>query len=129
VSFPKPDQVVLTSLAASPRCGDHLTEKPILQGLPTVKSKNIDALFLKDSHVYLECSLFKVIQGFGSFGLIAGKITSAWVDEDSKVWSGSDPASLINSNPLLAYIATGRFASIKETHEFPFPKGFEKGTS
>jgi len=129
VSFPRPDQVVLASLAASPRCGRQLDDKPILRGLPTFRSRIIDALFLKHSYLYLECRLVKIVEGFGRFGLIAGKIIGAHVDENSKIWSEGDNDSMIHDNPLLAYVAYGRFATIKETHEFPFPKGFEKGTS
>ena len=129
VSFPKPDQVVLASLAASPRCGEQLNDKPVLAGLPTFKSELLDALFLKQSYLYLECRLLKVVKGFGRFGLIAGEIIGAHVDEDHKIWSEGDDDAMIHKSPLLAYIAHGRFAAIRNTHEFPFPRGFEKGTS
>lgn len=129
VSFPKPDQVVLTSLAASPRCGDHHTNKPILDGLPTFMAEHIDAPFLRESYFYLECELIKVVDGFGRYGLIAGRIIGAYVDEDSKIYSEHDDGSLIYKSPLLAYLALGRFAEIKESRAFPFPRGFEKGSN
>lgn len=127
VSFPKPDQVVLASLAASPRCGDSLSDKPILDSLPHFMSSKVDAPFLEYSYLYLECELVKVVEGFGEFGLIAGKITGAYVDEGSKIWSEGDSGALLHEHPLLAYIAYGRFAMIKDTYEFPFPRGFESG--
>jgi flavin reductase (DIM6/NTAB) family NADH-FMN oxidoreductase RutF len=125
VSFPRPDQVVLTSLAASPRCGiDHKT-KAIVDGLPTFKSENIDALFVKNSYLYLECELTKIIDGFGEFSLIAGKITGAFVNNDSLRISDGDDQKMIYQAPMLAYLPYGRFAEIKNTLVFPIPQGME----
>jgi flavin reductase (DIM6/NTAB) family NADH-FMN oxidoreductase RutF len=127
VSFPRPDQVVLASLSASPRCDEDLLDKPIIEFLPTFKAPHLDALLLENSYLQLECELVKVIEGFDEFGIIAGKITGAYVADDSKVYSELDLDQLILNSPLLAYVAYGRFAQVSKTHAFPFPNGFEKG--
>lgn len=127
VSYPKPDQVTITSLAASPRCGEDNAEKPVISGLPTVAAPHIDTLFLRDAYLCLECRLLDVMEGFGEFGLIAGEITGAYVDEDYKIYSELSDDELIRKSPLLAYIAYGRFATIEDTMAFPFPRGFETG--
>ena len=124
VSFPRPDQTVLTSLAASPRCGDQTEDKPIINQLPTVPAKTIDARFLKDAYLWLECSLDRIIDGFGSYSLIAGRIIGAYVDEDSFRGSERDEQELIYNAPMLAYLANGRFAEIRDSLAFPFPKDF-----
>ncbi len=125
VSFPRPDQVVLASLAASPRCGEEVKTKPIVAGLPTFKSENIDALFVKNAYLYLECKLVKIIDGFGEFSLITGKITSAFVSNDSLRISDGDDQQMIYQAPMLAYLPYGRFAEIKNTLTFPYPEGME----
>ena len=125
VSFPRPDQVVLASLAASPRCGDDIKIKSVISELPTFKSENIDALFVKDAYLYLECELVKIIDGFGEFSLIAGKITGAFVNRDSLRISEGDDQKMIYQAPMLAYLPYGRFAEIKNTLAFPYPEGME----
>ena len=125
VSFPRPDQVILTSLAASPRCGFENKMEGIIENLPTFKSKNIDALFVKEAYLYLECELMKIIDGFGEFSLIAGKITGAYVNNDSLRISEGDDQQMIYQAPLLAYLPYGRFATIKDTFAFPYPQGMD----
>ena len=126
ISFPLPDQVVLTSLSASPRCDDQFLEKPIVRTLPTRKCKQIDCLFFNDSYLFLECELFKIIDGFDEYSIITGRIKEALVDKNYLKVSEKDEQKQIIENPLLAYVAQGRFAKISETYNFPFPKGFNK---
>ncbi|MET7028275.1 flavin reductase [Sediminicola luteus] len=126
ISFPLPDQIVLSSLSASPRCGERSDEKQIISSLPTVKATSVDALFLEDSYLYLECNLFKIIDGFDNDSIITGKVITAFVKSNYHRDPEGDDQDMINNNPLLAYIANGRFASISETFNFPFPKGFER---
>lgn len=127
VSFPRPDQVTLASLAASPRCGEGNREKPILNGLPMATAPGMDSPFLQDCYLLLECTLDRIVEGFGEFGLIAGKITAAYVDPESMRVSERDDGDMISDNPLMAYLPYGRFAEIKETFTFPLPAGFESG--
>ena len=125
VSFPRPDQVILTSLAASPRCGFENKMTGIIENLPTFKSEKIDALFVKEAYLYLECELVKIVDGFGEFSLIAGKITGAYVNNDSLRISEGDDQHMIHQAPLLAYLPYGRFATIKDTFAFPYPQGMD----
>lgn len=126
VSFPIPDQVVLASLSASPRCKKQLDKKPIVKELPTSKCEVIDALILKDSYLYFECNLTKIFDGFDEYSIIVGEIIEAYVDSEYLRISDTDEQKQIYNNPLLAYIAHGRFAKITDTYNFPLPKGFEK---
>ncbi len=38
--------------------------KRIIAGLPTIKAKTMDALMVVNSYLYLDCKLFKTIDGF-----------------------------------------------------------------
>ncbi|MBE9489805.1 MAG: flavin reductase [Bacteroidetes bacterium] len=126
VSFPLPDQVVLASLSASPRCNDISKSKAIVEALSTIKATTVDALFISESYLYLECKLFKIIDGFNENSIITGKIVAAHVDKNHLKESDKDEQQQLKENPLLAYIAYGRFAKISETYNFPFPKNFKR---
>ncbi|WP_373017001.1 hypothetical protein [Muriicola sp.] len=77
------------------------------------------------AYLYLECELFRIIEGFDDYGLITGKIRAAHVDKDYLKVSEVDEREQLMKNPLLAYIAQGRYAKISETFNFPFPKDFK----
>ncbi len=123
VSFPKPDQVVLSSLAASPRCDD-LSHKPIVSQLPVRHFDDHPDPFLDNSYIYLACRHDRTIDGFGDHSLICGQITSAWVDRDYLLDSEGDIQDQLKNFPLLAYLAYSRYASIDSSFAFPFPKDF-----
>jgi len=124
VSFPLPNQTLLASLSASPRCGGDTANKSIVDSLPTFKTNTIDALFIKNAYLYLECTLFKIMDGFDGYSFITGKVKAAFVDKNYLRESEKDEQQQIYEHPLLAYLAHGRFAHITETFNFPFPKGF-----
>jgi flavin reductase (DIM6/NTAB) family NADH-FMN oxidoreductase RutF len=126
VSFPKPDQIVSTALSASPRAPKMSKSQRIVEALPTFKATRIDALLIKDAYLFLECELYKVIDGFDDYSIITGTIKAAHVDKDYLKVSEKDEQEQIHENPLLAYIATGRFASISDTYNFPFPKDYKR---
>ena len=126
VSYPLPDQVILASLSASPRCDNINKSKQIIEGLPTIKAKTIDALMVADCYLYLECQLFKIIDGFGQNSFITGEIIHAVAKTNYIRISELDEQEQIKNNPLLAYIAYGRFAKIEHTYNFPFPKDFKR---
>jgi len=126
VSFPVPDQVTITSLSASPRCDNTTKFKHVIETLPTLKATTIDALLIANSYLYLECELFKIIDGFDENSIITGKINKAFVQNNYLRISEQDEQQQLYDNPLLAYIAYGRFAKIKQTYNFPFPKDFKK---
>lgn len=124
VTYPKPDQVVITSLTASPCCDDGT--KPDLQSIKTFPATEIEGHFIEDGYVFLECKLKKIVDGFGKNSLILAEILAAraWSDV-IKNPSRSDNETIYN-HPQLAYIAPGRYAIIDETQAFPFPKDFKK---
>ncbi len=53
VTFTRPSQAVLTSLAATPRCEDG--SKPVTQALPVFPAQQVAGSFLRDGYLYLEC--------------------------------------------------------------------------
>ena len=126
VSFVKPDQILLSSLAAMPRCAVQDFPKEITNQIPTVMSEDGGAIFLRDSYVMLDCSIYKIIDGFDDYSMITGKINKAQVHKHYKIISDEGHQKQIYDHPLLAYIAQGRFANIKETMSYPYPKDFQR---
>lgn len=124
VSYPRPNQVVLTSLMASPRCDND--SKPLLEALPTFAATEIDGIFLKDGYLYFECTLDRIIDDLADNCLIIGKVITAHIDRDDVRLSDSDDEHLIHDNPILAYLYPGRFTEITQSRTFPFPKGFKR---
>lgn len=124
VSFPTSDQVILTSLAASPRCGQG--DKPALRALPTFAAREVDGELLRDAALHFECRLHSIIDGFGSNSLIAGTIVAASAAEQILRSTERDDQDVIHDTPLLAYLSPGRFATIQHSMSFPFPDGFTR---
>ena len=124
VSFPRPSQLVLTSLAASPRCGDEA--KPALSVLPVFAASHVDGVLLEGGYLFLECELERIVDGFGVNSLIIGRVVAARVATDAeRVHEGGDQA-LVHRSPILAYLHPGRFATIDKSLTFPFPAGMKK---
>jgi flavin reductase (DIM6/NTAB) family NADH-FMN oxidoreductase RutF len=124
VSFPRPDQILLTSLAAAPRCDDE--NKPALAAVPTVSATKVDGVLVKNAYLHLECELDRVIDGFGVNSLIVGRVVAAAAAEDSIRDADLDAHEMIAHSPLLAYLHPGRFAKIAETQAFPYHVGFRR---
>ena len=124
VSFPQVDQVVMTSLTASPRWEDG--SKVEVKAVPTVPARFIEGIFLRDSSMMLECELDRIIDDFGANSLIAGKIVAAQVHEDALRADDRDDQEVIAQSPLLVYLHPGRFARITLSDSFPFPTGFRR---
>lgn len=119
VSFPRPEQLVQSSLTASPRLDDG--SKPAVAALPTVPAKVVSGVLVRDAYVWLECRLERVIEGFGENSIIVGEIVAAAIDERALRVSDGDDAEVTAAVPLLAYVSPGRFAEIRETYSFPYP--------
>ena len=126
VSFVRPDQVLLSSLAAMPRCTDPDDPKAIVRHIPSFQSKDDEYIFVEGSYLLLECKLHKIIDGFDDYSMITGTIEEARVHADYLVQSDQSAQEQIYRNPLLVYVAQGRFAEIRETMRYPFPKDFKR---
>ena len=123
VSYPKPSQVLYSSLAASPRTDGH---KPVLDLYDTFPAKHVDGEFIEDAYLFFECRHFRTYHDFGENCLITGEIIAASAEPGFVRSSERDSMELIAENPLLAYVAPGRFASIERTNAFPFPADMKK---
>ena len=124
VSYPKPSQVLTTSLAASPRC-EH-GEKPVISYLPTFPATEIDGEFVRDGYLFFECRHYKTVGGFGENCLITGEIIAAYADDDFLRHSEADDQETIHDAPLFAYLAPGRFSTIDRSNAFPFPESMKR---
>ena len=123
VSYPKPSQVLYTSLAASPRVDG---EKPILDYYDTFAAKQINGSFIKDAYLYFECTHFKTVSGFGENCLITGEIVAAYAEAAFIRASEHDSQEVIHDSPLFAYLSPGRFATVDRSNAFPFPAEMKK---
>jgi flavin reductase (DIM6/NTAB) family NADH-FMN oxidoreductase RutF len=124
VTYPRPTQIVLTSLAASGRCEDDT--KPSLAALPKFSAQTVEGAFVAEGYLFLECELDRIVDGFGTNSLIAGRIVAAYVHPDALRASERDDQELIASLSLLAYLNPARFARIEESFSFPFPADFQR---
>jgi flavin reductase (DIM6/NTAB) family NADH-FMN oxidoreductase RutF len=124
VSYMRPSQTVLASLAASPRCDDG--SKPITDSLPTFLAQKIDAPFVAEGYLFLECELQQMVDNLGENSLIIGQIIAARVAEDALRATDQDDADLLLNSPLLAYLYPGRFAEIRSSTQLPLPAGFKR---
>ena len=124
VSFPQSDQVLLTSLAAAPRCDQG--QKLSLSVLPTFRATTMDGVLLKHGYLFLECQLDRIIDGFGKNSLIVGKIVAAQVQASALRRSDRDDQDILLDAPLLAYLSPGRYTVVDQSYSFPFPTGFKR---
>jgi len=124
VSYPRPSQLLMTSLAASPRLEQG--EKPIIDYFNTFPARKIDGQFIEDGYLYFECRHFRTIDGFGENCLITGEIVAAYGDDSFLRHAESDDQETIHASPLIAYLAPGRFAEISRSNSFPFPESMKK---
>jgi flavin reductase (DIM6/NTAB) family NADH-FMN oxidoreductase RutF len=123
VSYPKPAQILYSSLAASPREHGH---KAVLEYFSTFNGREIDAPLIDDAYLYFECRHFKTVDGFGDNCLITGEIVAAYAEPGFLRSSEIDDQDLVQASPLFAYLAPGRFASIERSNAFPFPANMKK---
>jgi flavin reductase (DIM6/NTAB) family NADH-FMN oxidoreductase RutF len=123
VSFPRPGQIVEASLAAAPRAKD--SSKPSLAAIPTFAATTVDGVLVQEAYLWLECTLERVVDGFGRNTLIVGRVVAAAADERAIRRPDADDAEVVRNEPLLAYISPGRFARVSESLSFPFHVNFK----
>lgn len=124
VSYPRPEKVLDATLSAAPR--DEEGRKPSLEGVATVSADAVDAPAVDDAYAVLECSLDRVVEGFGDAGLVAGEVVAAHVHVDAYRADDVEPETLLERAPVLAHLYPDRFAEIGESEAFPFPEGFQR---
>jgi len=124
VSYPRPDQLVHTSLAAEPRCDDD--RKASLATLAVEPGHLVRGPLLRDAYVHLECEVDRIVDGFGENVLVIGRVVAARVAHEALRVKDREDEALIAESPLLAYLAPGQFARIDRGHNFPFPAGFSR---
>lgn len=124
VSYPKPSQVLIASLAASPR--DAQNHKPVLDFFRTFPAREVDGSFIEEGYLYFECRHYKTVSGFGENCLVTGEIIAAWGDDDFLRHSQADDQETIHDAPLFAYLPPGRFATIERSNAFPFPESMKR---
>ena len=123
VSYPKPGQVLYSSLAASPRQEGH---KPVLDYFTTFPGQQVSAPLIEEAYLYFECRHFKTVDGFGPNCLITGEIVAAYAEPAFLRSNELDDQEIVHDSPLLAYLAPGRFATIDRSNAFPFPAHMKK---
>ena len=124
VSFPRPSQVIVASLAAAPRCEGGT--KPSLSVLETFPASIVDGVLLEDAYLHLECETYKVFDDFGPNSLITGQVVQAHVSEAAIRRSDKDDEEVVFHSPILAYISPGRYAEVSQTFAFPFHQGMAR---
>jgi len=124
VSYPRPDQFVHTSLAASPRCADG--SKPAAAVLPTRAARTVTGVLVEGASLALECEFERVVEGFGENGLVVGRVVAAWADPAALRDADREPEQVLAQAPLLAYVHPGRFAEIASALSFPFPQDMRR---
>jgi flavin reductase (DIM6/NTAB) family NADH-FMN oxidoreductase RutF len=124
VSFLRPDQVVLASLAAAPRDTDDT--KPSLAALPTEPGPKLDVPLLVGANVQLECELVRTVDGLDANALVIGRIVGGRVHPEALRDPDRDDADVIAAAPLLAFIPPDHFAEITAANHFPFHAGWRR---
>lgn len=125
VSYPRPDQVTLTALAASPR-DEEGASKPVVERLPTRDAEVVDALVLEDAYAYLECEVDRIVDDLAENSLLIGRIVAARAHPDALQISDESRQEHMHEAPLLGYLYPDRYAVIEESYTFPFPEDFER---
>lgn len=125
VSYPRPDQVVVTSLTAAPRC-EGREHTPGLESLPTEPAETVEGIVLRDASLVLECELRDVMDDLGNASLVVGRIVAARASREALRTTEVDDDEVLARSPVLAYLSPGRYAEIAESRSFPFPAGFER---
>jgi flavin reductase (DIM6/NTAB) family NADH-FMN oxidoreductase RutF len=123
VSFPRPEQIMESSLAAGGRYED---TKPALTAVPTAAARVVDGRVVAGCPLHLECELERIVDGLGSASLIVGRVVAAFAVREALRGAEVDDADLVHRLGLLAYLSPGRFAAVRESLSFPFLDDFRR---
>jgi flavin reductase (DIM6/NTAB) family NADH-FMN oxidoreductase RutF len=99
VSYPRPSDVLMASLAAAPRCDDQ--SKPSLLVLPTFPARQVDGVLVEGGYLFLECTLHSILDGFGPNSLIIGNLVAASAREDALRDEERDEADQVFQSPIV----------------------------
>jgi flavin reductase (DIM6/NTAB) family NADH-FMN oxidoreductase RutF len=124
VSFPRAEQVVASSLAGGGRV--ETGAKPSLAAVPTIPACVVDGRLVEGCSFYLECELDRLVDGFGPSSLVVGRIVAAAAAPDALRGADVDDADLVHRLGLLAYLAPGRFAVVRDSHAFPYAYDYRR---
>lgn len=124
VSYPRSEQIVLTSLAAAPRTDSN--EKPSLMALPVFPAQVVDGVLVEGCDLYLECELDRTVDDLGGNSLIIGRVVAAHVHAHALRGDDREDNDIIRDKPLFAYLYPERFAIIDRSQGFPMPAGFKR---
>ncbi len=124
VSYPRPEQLVLTSLAAQARDEDGSPSG--IASLPTEPARTVEGVVLSRAYVQLECELDQIVDELGSASLVIGKVVAGRVAKEALRISERSDTELVRNTPLLAYLHPGRYAEVSDSRAFPFPADFHR---
>jgi flavin reductase (DIM6/NTAB) family NADH-FMN oxidoreductase RutF len=124
VSFPGPEQVVQASLAAAGRFAGGV--KPSLAAVTTLPARVVGPPLVDGCVLYLECELDRMVDGLGPNSLVVGRVVSASAPREALRGPEVDDADLVHELGLLAYLAPGRFAAVRDSLAFPYPLDFKR---
>jgi flavin reductase (DIM6/NTAB) family NADH-FMN oxidoreductase RutF len=122
VSFPGPEQILEASFAAGGRFDDGV--KPALRVVPTIAARVVAPPLVDGCPLYLECELERLVDGLGANSLVVGRVVAASAAREALRGAEVDDADLVHRLGLLAYLAPGRFAEVRESLAFPYPHDF-----
>ena len=125
VSYPRPDQVLLAALAASPCQGDASNKSEVISQLALCNAPVHGDPLLEEACIHLDCRLYSHLE-LGPNVLVIGQVVAASVHSDSLRRSDGDEHAHIHEAPLLAYLSPGRYSVIQESQAFPFPRGYQR---
>ena len=124
VSYPRPDQIVLVSMAAAPREADDT--KPALAVLPSIPATVVAGPLLADATLHLECRLERVVDDLAANSRVIGRVVAAHVAPAALRQFDREDEAVLAEAPLLAYLQPTRYAAIAAGASFPFHDGWSR---
>ena len=103
-----------------------MASKPSLNLVATIRAPKVDCPLVADGSLYLECELERFVDDLGPNSLIIGRVVAARIDPAYLRAHERDDQDVIREGPLLTYVSPGRFAVVRDTQAFPFPKGMTR---